>query len=166
MAEIGAVSSDMPYMAKALVKRLKTDPRVNFKKDWKLITLSIGGNDICSFVCLMKNPESLPKKHRVSLTKALRYLRDNLPRFDGFFDSFFSLKIGFSEEGLLLIHLGWVQVPQFLFFRTFVNVVSVPSVETVMLLKSKPDSCRFIHRGECSCWVGTINNVTSQSRQR
>jgi hypothetical protein len=129
MAEIGAVSSDMPFMAKALVKRLRNDPRVNFKKDWKLVTLTIGGNDICSFVCLMKNPEALPKQHRISLTKALRYLRDNLP-------------------------------------RTFVNIVSVPSAETVVLLKSKPDRCKFIHRGECACWVGTISNVTRESRQR
>ena len=82
LAEIGAVSSDMPYMAKALVQRLKNDPRVNFKRDWKLVTLTIGGNDFCSFICLMKDPESMPRRHRVSLTKALRYLRDHLPRFE------------------------------------------------------------------------------------
>lgn len=32
--------------------------------------------------------------------------------------------------------------------RTFVNIVSVPFVETVMLLKAKPRNCRFIHRGK------------------
>ena len=94
-----------------------------------MVTITVGGNDICSFVCLMNNPETLPRIHRLSLTKALRYIRDNLP-------------------------------------RTFVNIVSVPSVETVMLLKRKPESCKFIHRGECSCWVGTINNVTKHSRER
>lgn len=84
------------------------------------------------------------------------------------------------------------------------NIVSVPFVETVMLIKSKPRNCRFIHRGkafradkspfipllrihkritliqsglhlticcishtgECSCWVGTISNVTKDSRDR
>lgn len=129
LAEIGAVSSDMPYMAKALVQRIKHDKRINFKYDWKMVTIAVGGNDICSFVCLMKDPESLPEKHRAALTKTLRYLKNNLP-------------------------------------RTFVNIVSVPYVETVMLLKSKPRKCRFIHRGECSCWVGTISNVTKESRER
>ncbi|CRK94860.1 CLUMA_CG008352, isoform A [Clunio marinus] len=129
LAEIGAVSSDMPYMAKALVHRIKKDKRVNFKYDWKMVTIAIGGNDICSFICLMENPESLPEKHRIALTKTLRYLKRYLP-------------------------------------RTFVNVVSVPFVETVMLLKGKPRNCKFIHRGECSCWVGTVSNATKESRER
>lgn len=80
VAEIGAVSFDMPYMAKTLVNRIRTDPRVNFKKDWKMVTISIGGNDICTFLCAMKDPESLPAKHRRNLFKAVKYLKDNMPR--------------------------------------------------------------------------------------
>lgn len=88
-------------MAKTLVKRIRNDPRVNFKKDWKMVTISIGkarlfygfkcndkiypsqigGNDICTFVCAMKDPESLPRKHRRNLFKAIKYLKDNMPRF-------------------------------------------------------------------------------------
>lgn len=81
IAEIGAVSYDMPYMARSLVQRIKADPRVNFKKDWKMVTLCIGGNDFCTFVCSMKNPESLPGKHKRSMVNAIRYLRDNMPRY-------------------------------------------------------------------------------------
>lgn len=81
MAEIGAVSSDIPFMAKALVRRIKRDKRINFKRDWKMVTICMGGNDICSFICLMEDPESLPEKHRQRLIKALRYIRDNMPRF-------------------------------------------------------------------------------------
>lgn len=44
VAEIGAVSFDLPFMAKTLVKRIRNDPRVNFKKDWKMVTISIGKN--------------------------------------------------------------------------------------------------------------------------
>lgn len=80
IAEIGAVSNDMPYMAKSLVKRIRGDPRINFKKDWKMVTLCIGGNDFCTFVCSMKDPESLPRKHKRSILNAIRYLRDNMPR--------------------------------------------------------------------------------------
>jgi hypothetical protein len=70
----------MNEQAKALVQRMKQDKRVNFKYDWKMVTIAIGGNDICSFICLMKNPESLPQRHRASLIKTLRYLKNNMPR--------------------------------------------------------------------------------------
>lgn len=80
MAEIGAVSADLPYMTKALVERIRHDRRVDFKRDWKLITLCMGGNDICSFVCTMDRPEQLPEQHRQRLIRSLRYLRDHLPR--------------------------------------------------------------------------------------
>ncbi|KAG5672555.1 hypothetical protein PVAND_002673 [Polypedilum vanderplanki] len=129
LAEIGAVSNDMPFMARALVKRIKSDRRVNFKYDWKVVTISIGGNDFCSFICLMDKPERLPDMHRISLMKTLRYLKNNLP-------------------------------------RAFVNIVSVPHVETVMIYPGKPRSCSFIHRGECACWVGPLANVTKESRER
>ncbi|XP_039429002.1 phospholipase B1, membrane-associated-like [Culex pipiens pallens] len=129
MAEIGAVSYDMPFMAQSLVKRIRADPRVDFKRDWKLVTIAVGGNDICSFVCTMENPEDLPAKHRLRMTRALRYLRDNMP-------------------------------------RTFVNLVSVPSVETVVSMKSKPSICNTLHHGECSCWVGKLYNQTDESRLR
>ncbi|EAT42506.1 AAEL005957-PA [Aedes aegypti] len=129
MAEIGAVSYDIPFMARSLVKRIRSDPRVNFKRDWKMITITIGGNDICSFVCAMERPDDLPQKHRLRMIRALRYLRDNMP-------------------------------------RTFVNIVSVPSVETVVSLESKPGVCHTLHHGECSCWVGTAYNQTDETRQR
>lgn len=81
MAEIGASSADMPFMAKLLVSRIKRDKRINFKKAWKLVTIAIGGNDVCTFVCTMDDPDSLPGKHREHLIKTLRYLRDNMPRY-------------------------------------------------------------------------------------
>jgi len=36
VAEIGAESADMPYMAEILVKRIKNDPRINLQKHWKV----------------------------------------------------------------------------------------------------------------------------------
>lgn len=36
VAEGGAVSFQTPYMSKILVKRIKNDPRINIKKDWKV----------------------------------------------------------------------------------------------------------------------------------
>uniref|UniRef100_A0A182ML08 SGNH hydrolase-type esterase domain-containing protein n=1 Tax=Anopheles culicifacies TaxID=139723 RepID=A0A182ML08_9DIPT len=129
MAEIGAVSYDIPYMARAMVQRIRNDPRVDWKRDWKLVTIAIGGNDICSFVCTMRYPEQLPAKHRLRLQRTLRYLRNNMP-------------------------------------RTFVNLVSVPSVSKVVMLQRKPFACESLHHGECSCWIGKLYNQSDSSRER
>uniref|UniRef100_A0A182YNY3 Phospholipase B1, membrane-associated n=1 Tax=Anopheles stephensi TaxID=30069 RepID=A0A182YNY3_ANOST len=129
MAEIGAVSYDIPYMARSMVQRIRRDPRVDWKRDWKLVTISIGGNDICTFVCTMRYPEQLPSKHRLRLQRTLRYLRDNMP-------------------------------------RTFVNLVSVPSVAKVVMLQRKPFECASLHNGECSCWIGKLYNQSDASRAR
>ncbi|XP_039277521.1 phospholipase B1, membrane-associated isoform X2 [Nilaparvata lugens] len=78
--EIGAMSRDVPYMATILVKRMKNDKRVDFKNDWKLVTLMIGSNDFCVDVCYMKQMTLAPELHRRDLIKTITYLRDNLPR--------------------------------------------------------------------------------------
>ncbi|XP_014216310.1 phospholipase B1, membrane-associated-like [Copidosoma floridanum] len=36
VAESGAISNDMPYMAQAIINRMKSDSRVNIKKHWKV----------------------------------------------------------------------------------------------------------------------------------
>ena len=39
----------MPAQANLLVERMKSEPGVDFENDWKLITLFIGGNDLCDY---------------------------------------------------------------------------------------------------------------------
>ena len=41
--------SDMLEEAELLVKRMKEDKQIDFKNDWKLLTIFIGGNDLCMF---------------------------------------------------------------------------------------------------------------------
>ncbi|XP_063708818.1 phospholipase B1, membrane-associated-like [Culicoides brevitarsis] len=79
-AEIGAITFDLPGMAQVLVERMKKDPRVNFEKDWKMVTIAIGANDICSYVCSLDDPNTLPEKHGKNLLETLRYFKQNLPR--------------------------------------------------------------------------------------
>lgn len=50
--------------------------------------------------------------------------------------------------------------------RTFVNIVSKPSVETVVMPKDKPDECKTLHFIECSCWQGNTYKATPQARKR
>ncbi|XP_057669436.1 phospholipase B1, membrane-associated-like [Diorhabda carinulata] len=80
VAENGAISNDMPYMVKELVKRIKQDPRVDLENHWKMVTIMIGDNDFCSEICLLRNSYDSLKKHKEDLLIVLRYLRDNLPR--------------------------------------------------------------------------------------
>lgn len=39
----------MPGQAKLIVERMKADKNINFDEDWKVITLFVGGNDLCDF---------------------------------------------------------------------------------------------------------------------
>ncbi|EDV96614.1 phospholipase B1, membrane-associated [Drosophila grimshawi] len=80
VAELAAMSRDMPYMAKVLVKRMQRDPNVNMTHDWKLITMFIGNNDFCTDICYYPQPELTVTWHKQNMLKTYRYLRDNVPR--------------------------------------------------------------------------------------
>lgn len=50
VAVSGATAPDLPGQARELVSLLANSPQVNFSADWKVITIWIGGNDLCA-VC-------------------------------------------------------------------------------------------------------------------
>lgn len=80
VAEAIANTQDMPYMAHVLIKRLQSDPKVDMKKHWKMISLFIGSNDVCSDMCYYDNIEDFLESHRKNLYKTLKILKDNIPR--------------------------------------------------------------------------------------
>lgn len=74
-----SADADALRQAKILVNKMKKDGRINFKEDWKMITVFFGANDLCSAYCY--NPfEASAKNHARKLMLALDYLQDNLPR--------------------------------------------------------------------------------------
>ncbi|XP_068986792.1 phospholipase B1, membrane-associated-like [Bombus flavifrons] len=79
VAEGGAMSKDMTFMATYLVNKIKDDPRVDINKHWKLISLMIGSNDFCINTCAT-SPWTMLNDHKIDLIHTLRILRDNLPR--------------------------------------------------------------------------------------
>ncbi|XP_055607010.1 phospholipase B1, membrane-associated-like isoform X2 [Uranotaenia lowii] len=79
-AEGGAMSQDIPHQARNLVKRMLSDPKVDVKKHWKVITILIGGNDFCSNICYTNPPEKALEYHEKNILTALRIFRDYLPR--------------------------------------------------------------------------------------
>ncbi|XP_019513787.1 PREDICTED: phospholipase B1, membrane-associated [Hipposideros armiger] len=74
----GARARDMPTQARDLVERMKNSPEINLEKDWKLITLFIGSNDLCHYC---ENPEAHSAGEYVRhLQQALDILYKELPR--------------------------------------------------------------------------------------
>ncbi|RLU23830.1 hypothetical protein DMN91_004038 [Ooceraea biroi] len=80
VAEGGAVSEDMPYMAEVLVTRIKRHPKIDLQKHWKFISIMIGGNVFCTDMCWVPSTWSIIDKHIAEMLQVLRTLRDNLPR--------------------------------------------------------------------------------------
>lgn len=80
VAESGAMSRDMPFMARYLVNKMKKDPRIDMKKHWKLIHIFIGHNDMCSDACYLPSALDIVEGHKRALIEALRILKNNLPR--------------------------------------------------------------------------------------
>uniref|UniRef100_A0A452FKG3 Phospholipase B1 n=1 Tax=Capra hircus TaxID=9925 RepID=A0A452FKG3_CAPHI len=78
VAAEGARARDMPAQARDLVERMKTSPEINLQKDWKLITLFIGSNDLCHYC---DNEEARSAEEYVKyIRQALDILYEQLPR--------------------------------------------------------------------------------------
>lgn len=71
---------DTVHQARNIVKRMRSDPNVNIKKHWKLVTYMIGANDFCLDICYHQDQDKVIEKAAASLLLALRILRENLPR--------------------------------------------------------------------------------------
>ncbi|XP_055855787.1 phospholipase B1, membrane-associated-like [Episyrphus balteatus] len=80
VAEPMTLFEDLLFQAKILLKRMQRDPKVNMTSHWKMITIFLGNNDLCSKLCDLSNPEDLIKEHADDIYETLRFLRDNIPR--------------------------------------------------------------------------------------
>uniref|UniRef100_UPI0037E86F51 phospholipase B1, membrane-associated-like n=1 Tax=Semicossyphus pulcher TaxID=241346 RepID=UPI0037E86F51 len=78
MAVPGAKAAEIPVQVQALIKALKGNKEVNFEKDWKLVTILVGGNDLCSY-CIDQNNLS-PKNYSHNLMLSLDMLHSEVPR--------------------------------------------------------------------------------------
>lgn len=72
----GAKNDDMLSQSEFLVPRMKADPRVDFENDWKLLTMFVGGNDLCGS-CRGRDS---PPVYYANFEQALLYLQANMPR--------------------------------------------------------------------------------------
>lgn len=72
VAERNAAARDMPAQARALVELMRSSSKINFKEDWKLITILVGGRDLCQY-CL--------DKETYSVQNYVKHLQDTLDIF-------------------------------------------------------------------------------------
>ncbi|XP_038123562.1 phospholipase B1, membrane-associated-like [Cyprinodon tularosa] len=74
----GGKSRDIPSQVRTLVSKMKSDPNVNFENDWKVITIFIGGNDVCAYC---ENSLLYSVENYVGfLQESLDYLFKEVPR--------------------------------------------------------------------------------------
>jgi len=74
----GSTAHDLKAQAETMIEHLKADPKVDFEKDWKVITIFIGGNDLCDYH--MKPGMYEPHQFKQSLQDTLDVLHANVPR--------------------------------------------------------------------------------------
>ncbi|XP_034531226.1 phospholipase B1, membrane-associated [Notolabrus celidotus] len=77
-AVAGAKAGDMVQQVRVLVDKMKTDSRIDFINDWKVITMFIGGNDICDFCT--DSVFFSPRNVVVRIREALDILHREVPR--------------------------------------------------------------------------------------
>ncbi|XP_070579081.1 phospholipase B1, membrane-associated-like [Ptychodera flava] len=69
----GSLSTKMVDQARQLIDRMKEFQGVDFINDWKMVTLFVGGNDLCDWVKLHKRIQ--PKKYKANIKEALDLLK-------------------------------------------------------------------------------------------
>jgi phospholipase B1 len=77
IARPGAQNDDMLEEAELLHERMLADSRVNYTHDWKMISMFVGGNDLC-VAC--HNGRNTPALFYYEFERALVYLKANMPR--------------------------------------------------------------------------------------
>lgn len=74
----GSTAFELPAQARDLVEELKSDPEVDFQKDWKVITVFVGGNDLCDYH--MIPGKYTPQNYTNKLQETLDILHAHVPR--------------------------------------------------------------------------------------
>jgi len=79
-AQSGAMVSDLvTHELDHLIEALKNNPNVNMEKDWKLLTMFIGANDLCAS-CTFDAPLLDPAEYEKHLMTTLKNVYAKVPR--------------------------------------------------------------------------------------
>ncbi|GMR39463.1 hypothetical protein PMAYCL1PPCAC_09658, partial [Pristionchus mayeri] len=73
----GAHSGEMLEQSQDLLRRLQEHPELDWKNQWKLVHVFIGGNDICGW-CHQTDADG--NHYRDNIRRAVQFLKDNFPK--------------------------------------------------------------------------------------
>jgi len=77
-AVTGTRSEDLPDQAMDLIEKIRDSSEVNLEEDWKVVTIWIGGNDLCDYC---NDPEHYsPENYQENVRETLKLLKEELPR--------------------------------------------------------------------------------------
>jgi len=74
----GSTAPDMKAQAETLIEHMKSSPDLDFYNDWKVITVFVGGNDLCDYHTKPGHFE--PHQYKQGLQETLDILHANVPR--------------------------------------------------------------------------------------
>ncbi|ELU02977.1 hypothetical protein CAPTEDRAFT_121773, partial [Capitella teleta] len=78
LAEAGARNVHLPQQTEDLIARMKNDTTIDYQNDWKVVTILLGGNDLCGYC---KNEESnSPENYVKNFQIALDTMMEEMPR--------------------------------------------------------------------------------------
>ncbi|XP_071961854.1 phospholipase B1, membrane-associated-like [Antedon mediterranea] len=78
VAETGARLNELACQAAELIDMMKSDKRINYEQDWKMVTILVGGNDFCNY-CVDKD-DATSSDFISAMYEALELLMDEMPR--------------------------------------------------------------------------------------
>ncbi|XP_067649229.1 phospholipase B1, membrane-associated-like isoform X2 [Haliotis asinina] len=78
LADPGDTSYDMPGQARMLIDKMKADKNVDFLNDWKVITVFVGGNDLCD--SCHDTAKYAASNYGANIRQALDLFHKELPR--------------------------------------------------------------------------------------
>lgn len=70
----------MPEQARAIITKMQEDESVDFENDWKVVTIFIGGNDLCAWCDSNGNERAhrTPEAFTAYIEEAIQILYDGV----------------------------------------------------------------------------------------
>lgn len=136
VAEPTAIARHTIRQAKNLVKRMRSDPHVDMKNHWKLITIMIGSNDFCLDVCYHEDQDKLVAQAGRDMIQVLRIIRENLPR------TLVNVVLPVGKATTECTHLSRN------YFKTCNRILDV---SIIFKFTRTSDECQGFHYLECPC---------------
>lgn len=74
---LGATAEGMKERIEELISEMKESKQIDFKRDWKLLTIWVGNADIC-MSCF--DPDFAPRNFIKQISKSLEKIQEKIPR--------------------------------------------------------------------------------------